>query len=84
MCHRENIHSTAAFDNRSPPIIVANVKSFSKRIDEGYEPKSARLPVMKRLLTVGCKKYVILTLFHVSNSLTTKKGAAPNRKRFHT
>ncbi|CAF1328912.1 unnamed protein product [Rotaria sordida] len=53
VCNARNIQTSAIFDYGHPPIIIVSIKSFSRRIDEGYEPNEVRLRDLKDTIRIS-------------------------------
>lgn len=59
ICDGVNVHSEATFDYGHPPIVIVNIAPFSRRrSEEGYEAHAVRLRDLKRVIQIGCIKYV--------------------------
>ncbi|CAF4807021.1 unnamed protein product, partial [Rotaria sp. Silwood2] len=53
LCNAKNIPTSATFDYGYPPIIIVGIKSFSRRINEGYRPNPVRLRDLKDTIRIS-------------------------------
>ena len=57
LCGDVNKCLPSVFNHDYPPILVANIKPFSKRDEEDYEATPPHLRDLKRIIRVRCQKY---------------------------
>ncbi|CAF3804981.1 unnamed protein product [Rotaria sp. Silwood1] len=72
MCDSVNVQSKATFVYGHPPIVILNIKPFSKRHEEGYEATTVRLRDIKRTIRIGSIKYQLRAVInHKDDHFTT-------------
>ncbi|UJR12888.1 hypothetical protein I4U23_017062 [Adineta vaga] len=64
ICNHTTISSVSEFENEQPLVLIANLKPFSKRSDEGYEPNPVRLRDMRKSLKINSTRYELRATIH--------------------
>ncbi|CAF1401383.1 unnamed protein product [Rotaria magnacalcarata] len=80
ICNSTNIHTSATFDYGHPPIIIVNIKLFSKRIDEGYEPNPVRLRDLKDTIRICSIKYKLRAVINHRDAHFTATLIGPDKE----
>ncbi|CAF4661750.1 unnamed protein product, partial [Rotaria socialis] len=82
ICNSTNIHTSATFDYGHPPIIIVNIKLFSKRIDEGYEPNPVRLRGLKDTIRICSIKYKLRAVINHRDVHFTATLIGPDKELY--
>ncbi|CAF2103525.1 unnamed protein product [Rotaria magnacalcarata] len=82
ICNSTNIHTSATFDYGHPPIIIVNIKLFSKRIDEGYEPNPVRLRDLKDTIRICSIKYKLRAVINHRDAHFTATLIGPDKELY--
>ncbi|CAF3280764.1 unnamed protein product [Rotaria socialis] len=82
ICNSTNIHTSATFDYGHPPITIVNIKLFSKRIDEGYEPNPVRLRDLKDTIRICSIKYKLRAVINHRDAHFTATLIGPDKELY--
>ncbi|CAF1135500.1 unnamed protein product [Adineta ricciae] len=67
ICNHTTISSVSQFENEYPLVLIVNLKPFSKRSDEGYEPNPVRLRDMRKSIKINSIRYQLRATIHCNN-----------------